>query len=131
MSSVVLRDEFLLRLRPAVAFDAGKALPAERFQGETLRPVLKFQNEWLLLRMRTYLQARHPDFAQLRPAKRKELLDHVVKFDKLFRAELIGAVLGLLTSEEAIFAAEHRADVSKRLSQLLVERFVSQEEHLL
>jgi hypothetical protein len=129
--SNILRDEALLSLRPVVEFDAEKALPAELFQGKTLRPLLKFQNEWLLMRMKEYISKKQKNFAALRLEAQKQFIDHAVKFDKLFRAEITGAVYGLMTAEEAQFVNENKSDVSKRLTQLIVERFVSQIDRLL
>ncbi|MGL5890519.1 MAG: hypothetical protein ACRC3B_11575 [Bacteroidia bacterium] len=125
------RDEALLKLRSEVQFEAQKALPAELFQGNTLRPILKFQNEWLLMRMNEYISKKKKDFSSLRPEARNQFIDHAVKFDKLFRAELTGAVYGLMTAEEARFVNENKTDVSKRLTQLIVERYVSQIDQLL
>jgi hypothetical protein len=127
----ILRDQALTALRPEVDFDAERALPAELFQGKTLRPLLKFQNEWLLQRMHEYIRKKHKAFGALSPEAQKQFIDHAVKFDKLFRAEITGAVYGLMTSEEVMFVNEHKSDVSKRLTQLIIERFVSQINKLL
>ena len=44
-----MRDNQLLLLRPAITIDLDKqSLDIENFQNQTLRPILKFQNELIL-----------------------------------------------------------------------------------
>lgn len=126
-----LSDEELLKQRPEVVFDSSRALPAEKFQGETLRPILKLRNEWLLGQMRSYLAQHHPGFAGFTPAAQLEVIEKAVKSNSKFRDVLTQAVFALMTKAEKEFVQTHRKDVAGRLSQLLIQRFVSQRGKLL
>lgn len=120
------RDEYLLQIRPPVTFLADQALVMERFQGEVLRPILKFQNDWLLRRIATYLKHHYPDFSSLQEKQQKSILDESVKTNQLFRTELIGSIYGLFTSEEMKMAERNQTDIRKRIVSLMVERFQTQ-----
>jgi hypothetical protein len=126
-----LSDEELLKLRPEVVFDSSRALPAEKFQGETLRPILKHKNEWLLGQMRGYLVKRHPGFAGFTPAEQYEAIEKAVKNNVKFRNTITKAVSALMTNAEKEFVQLNRKDIAGRLTQLLIERFMSQREKLL
>ncbi|MCA6365375.1 MAG: hypothetical protein IM638_20250 [Bacteroidetes bacterium] len=126
-----LSDEELLKLRPEVVFDSSRALPAEKFQGETLRPILKYKNEWLLGQLRAYLTKRFPGFAGFTQVAQYEAIENAVKRNAKFRQTIMQAVFALMTKAEKEFAHTHRKDVAGRLTQLLIERFVSQREKLL
>ncbi|MCU0432893.1 MAG: hypothetical protein MUC87_05515 [Bacteroidia bacterium] len=126
-----LSDEELLALRPAVVFDDSGALEAEKFQGHTLRPILKLKNEWLLETLRRYISQKHPGFAGVPPARQHEIIAQAVQTDKKLREQLFREIFSMMTAAEKQFAQTHRKETAKRLSSLLTVRYVSQLPKLL
>ena len=87
-----------------------------------LRPILKFQNEWIM----TFILA-NQQFNQLREKKQTNeqlqvfILDYIGKQNAL-KNQLIGSVIGLLTEEELIFYFTNQSDLNKRIYQMICQR---------
>ena len=96
---------------------------AEQFQNRTLRPILKLQNELLLAVFKHYLAKRKSVFYQLSAPKRLEYIEHNIRQDQKFRHQLLGLVLGQLTLEEWQQYQEEEKELSRRITQLLIQRF--------
>jgi hypothetical protein len=117
------RNENLLNLRPEIVIDNAKvSLSEENFQNVTLRPILKLQNEIILLLTNKYL-------AKFLIAKTKEENIKIVESkltDTIIKQQLIGLIIALFTSEEFSYYLLHQSSINKRISQLLVQRVCSQ-----
>ena len=98
--------------------------PAEAFQNETLRPILKMQHELLLELFRHYLVKRKVDWTNLahnrRSAKAKELISR----DNRLRGLLFGTTIGQFTPAELTFYLEHESECNRRLTGLLTQRIL-------
>jgi hypothetical protein len=81
--------------------------------------------------MRGYIARKHPGFSGYAKAAQVDVIETAVKRNNRFRETLTKAVFALMTGREKEFARLNRKDVAGRLSQLLIERFVSQRENLL
>lgn len=118
------RSEQMEQLRPEISTDSGRtSLPMETFQNQTLRPVLKFQNDALIAWFKSQLQdAELPDF--------KLELDGFIKAklqkDIPLRNVLLGMVLGMMTETELLFYAENRNELNKRVLDMLHQRIREQ-----
>lgn len=126
------RETAILELRPAIPdlSQTPASSTAERFQNETLRPILKLQNDLLLQIFKHYLQKRKGEFYKLTPPKRPGYIAHTVRKDLKFRNLLIGTIAGHFTCEEwETFAAEE-PELSRRIVELLVQRLCDQVEKL-
>ncbi len=126
------RDTGLLALRPAAQADltADAEHSPGHFLHATLRPVCKLQNELLLHLFRQYIHKTKDTFRQLSPAKRLEFIAHSIRRDQRFRSLLFGIVIGHFTEAEwRIFAAQEQ-ELSRRLSELLIQRLSDQVEQL-
>ena len=120
----------LLALRPDLHLDTAKSTPAEAFQNNTLRPLLKMQHEVLLQIFRHYIRKRKNVFLQLAPTAQLDYIAHSVQSDPALRHLLAGAVLGHFTTTELVFFLENEADTMKRLTALTVQRIQSDTEQL-
>jgi hypothetical protein len=119
------RDEkALVQIRPNVlveSFDEDGDI--SRFQNQTLRPIIKLQHNVLL------------DFLLGQPR-----IDSVIKYKQVrstFEAKLndflnqphlkgvlLGIIIGHFTTSEMKFYIKHSKDLSKRIKQMLVQRFI-------
>lgn len=126
------RDTDLMALRPTVQADpAGDAEHSPgHFMHTTLRPVCKLQNELLLQLFRQYIRKTKDTFRQLSPAKRLEFIAHSIRRDQRFRSLLFGVVIGHFTEAEWRIFATQEQELSRRLSELLIQRLSDQVERL-
>ena len=118
----------LLALRPDLNLDTAQSTPAEAFQNNTLRPLLKMQHDVLLHIFRHYIRKRKNVFLQLAPKARLEYIAHSVRHDAALRHLLAGAVVGHFTAAELAFFLENEADTMKRLADLTIQRLQSNYE---
>ena len=120
----------LLALRPDLNLDTAQSTPAEVFQNQTLRPLLKMQHEVLLHIFRHYIRKRKNVFLSLAPKAKLEYIAHSVRSDIALRHLLAGAVVGHFTVAELAFFLENEADAMKRLADLTIQRIQSATEQL-
>lgn len=116
------RDEALLALRPQVDSEATDMTAAEQFQNETLRPLLKLQNDLVLTVFRDYLTKRKNTFAQMATNDQLIYIDHTVRQDQKFKNLLVGLVLGHFTADEWLAFRNDEAELTRRLVTLLIQR---------
>ena len=119
------RDAALLALRPTIPTEP-TATPIEAFLHETLRPVLKLQNDALLAVVAADVAKRVPGFAAFDPADQSARLAQLLKTDARLKRVVLGLVLGVLTADERAFALRQEAEVRRRIAALAAERVVSQ-----
>lgn len=118
------RTELLLSLRSEIPLDAARSsLEIEQFQNTCLRPILKFQNDALLLFFKLHLSPTGL------PLLKKELEDFIklrLQKDAILRNTMIGMVLALMSVEELSFYMSHKNELSKRIITMLVQRLTGQ-----
>ncbi len=102
----------------------------ESFQNQTLRPILKFQNELIISILRQQLHKRKDVFYSLPQSERPHYLENTIRQDLRFKILLIGLIIGHFTAEEFSIYTKHEAELSRRLTNLLLRRVVSQIDSL-
>lgn len=122
------RDKQLLALRPAIpaALVTDTMSEEERFQNETLRPILKMQNPLLLALFRQHVQRRKNEFYQLPEPQRLPYVQQAVQQDATLRNTLKGIVVGHFTEAEWERYTALSRPLDKRLIQLAIQRLQSQ-----
>ena len=121
-------DAALLALRPVV----GAELPAEPeptvgdFLHRTLRPVLKLQNELLLLTVADFVREHHLPFAPADDTRRRQLVAELLTRNVKLRYTVVGLVTGLFTSAETAFYRRERTTLNRRLLELATRRVQDQ-----
>jgi hypothetical protein len=121
------KDNSILALRGGAlgnVSDASK--PEEQFQNQTLRPILKVQNDLFLAVFKNYLIKQKIDFNSLSPEKKMMCIDQAIQRDIKFRNILKGIVIGFFTLEEFETYIQNSSNLNKRMMNLLVERLKSQ-----
>lgn len=116
------RDE-LSHLRPVIkTANALSTTEIERFQNEVLRPIIKYQHDWLIT-----WTAGLSQWKMLCSFNGKKE-DFLIRINDFFSKQqdkkgiIIGAVTGLLTIEEMAFYHSHEKEVNKRIIQMVVQR---------
>lgn len=100
----------------------------EIFQNQTLRPVLKLQNEIYLLLFKDYAFRKISDFNSLQAEKKLSFIDQSLRKDNALRNTFIGMTIGMLNSDEMKIYLSDIKSYNKRIIAMLSERLKSQVE---
>lgn len=98
----------------------------EFFQNNTLRPILKFQNDLLIELFINYASKNKNVFFELSQEKKCNYIDKVTISDTAFRNQLLGIVVGLFSIEEYLEYIKNSSNFNKRIINMLIERWKSQ-----
>lgn len=122
-----MKDELILALRGnAIGVINPESSAEEKFQNQTLRPILKIQNDLLLLVFKNYITKQKVDFAVLSPEKKMQFIENAIQRDIKFRNSLKGMVIGFFTLSEYETYIQNSSNLNKRMMNLLIERYKSQ-----
>lgn len=96
--------------------------PTETFQNQTLRPILKLQNDLYLLLFSNYAIRQNSDFNALSSAKKAVMIEQSLQKDNVLKNTFIGITIGMFTVEEMeVYISESKV-FNKRIITMLVER---------
>jgi len=98
----------------------------ERFQNETLRPILKMQNPLFIAVFKNYIKKHKNSFYELGLEKRLQYIEHAVQRDVKFRNSLKGVVIGQFTVEEYELYITNSSALNKRMMNMVVKRLKDQ-----
>jgi hypothetical protein len=127
LNKMETRDAGLLSLRKGSLGELKKDASAEElFQNNTLRPILKLQNDVLLAIFTSYIQQQKNSFYDLGLAKKSNFIDNALQKDITLKNTLKGIVIGLFTQQEYIEYATNSSAINKRMMGLIAERLKSQ-----
>ena len=121
------QDEAILALRgDSIGLINENSSSEEKFQNQTLRPILKFQNDLFIEVFKNYAVKQKGVFFTLSPEKKMQYIENVIQRDIKFRNSLKGIVIGLFTLEEYQDYILNSSNLNKRMMNLLIERLKSQ-----
>lgn len=121
------KDEAILELREsAIGIINEDSSAEERFQNQTLRPILKLQNELLLEVFINYAKVQKGVFFELSLSKKQLYIENALQKDVKFSNSLKGMIIGLFTIAEYKEYSLNTSNINKRIGNLLMERFKSQ-----
>ncbi|SHK16813.1 hypothetical protein SAMN04488007_2235 [Maribacter aquivivus] len=122
------RTQKLQSIRPTIA--SAKIMPNmsedERFQNETLRPILKLQNDLLLASFQNYIKKMKNSFYELKIEKRIDYIAKSIQKDIKFRNSLKGMIIGQFTVEEYDIYIKNSSALNKRMMNMVVKRIQDQ-----
>ena len=118
------RSENLLRVRPQIpsALIFENMTRDERFQNQTLRPVIKLQNELLVEAFKNYANKHKGVFFEMTLEKKMHYIENAIQRDIKFRNSLKGMVIGQFTVEEYLTYIENSSALNKRMMNMVIER---------
>lgn len=120
------RDTQLQTLRPIILFEKQAETEVEKFQNDTLRPILKLQNDLLIHVFIQYCQQRKGLFFKLSDKDKLIYIDQNIRKDMKFKHYLEGIITGHFTLEEYQLFLNHEEELTKRMIHLLIQRLQSQ-----
>lgn len=122
------RSQKLIQLRPQIA--SARILPnmstEERFQNETLRPILKLQNDLLLASFQNYIVKTKNTFYELKLEKRMDYIANALQKDIKFRNSIKGMLIGQFTLEEYEGYILNSSALNKRIMNMVIKRLQDQ-----
>ncbi|OZV68498.1 glyoxalase [Winogradskyella aurantia] len=121
------RSKDLLDIRPTISsaklYDTMSA--EERFQNETLRPIIKLQHDLFIAVFKNYIAKRKNVFYELTLPKRLAYIEHAIHKDMKFRNSLKGMIIGQFTVEEYDLYIQNSSALNKRMMNIVRERLVN------
>lgn len=124
------RSELLISIRPIIEVFTEKSTVLESFQSNTLRPILKLQNETLLSLLSAHLIENKIKLSEKSVEKKEEIIHTILKKNMAFKNLSIGLVLGHFTDTELAFYSSNKSEVNKRIVELVIKRLSDQKEKL-
>ena len=121
------RTEDLLKLRPKlrrIKNELNSTL-VEKFQNSTLRPILKFQHDLLMLVFHTCLIKNKILFENRSESEKESTLTQLFQKELAFRNQSLGIIIGLFTLEEYSHFAQEPGAYTKRITAMLKQRILS------
>jgi hypothetical protein len=98
----------------------------ERFQNETLRPILKLQNPLLVAVFHQYVEKRKGVFYDLGLSKKLAYIENSLIKDQKFRNSVKGMIIGQFTVEEYNHYTLNSSALNKRMMNMTIERIKDQ-----
>ncbi len=98
----------------------------ETFQNQTLRPILKLQNDLFLAVFANQISKHKSDFYKLSVEKKLHYIENVIQKDIKFRNSLKGMVISLFSLDEYAEYIQNSSNLNKRMMNMLIERLKSQ-----
>ena len=98
----------------------------ERFQNQTIRPIVKFQNNLIIEIFKNYTKKYKSVFYTLSIEKRVEYIEKAFLKDTKLKHILKGVVIGLFTINEYNVYANNTAALNKRIISIIKDRILSQ-----
>lgn len=122
------RPNDLRRIRPEIKKTQQFATMGadERFQNETLRPILKLQNPLFIAVFHNYIKKRKGVFYDLGSEKKLDYIENSLIKDQKFRNAIKGMIIGHFTIEEYQEYVLNSSALNKRIMNLLIDRLQDQ-----
>lgn len=121
------RDPFLNEFRgPTLGQNTIQSSEEEVFQNATLRPILKLQNDLIVLVFQNYVNQIKLPFKDFTVEKKMSSIATIISKDIQLQNTLKGIVIGLFTTEEYHYYSKTISNSNKRIKAMLIERLQSQ-----
>ena len=122
------REQFILKLRAEIPSieNLGSTKALEIFQNNSLRPILKFQNDALVHVFLLDLSNKKIDLKTFNTKKRELLIDTHLRTNSNLRQLLLGMVIALFSVDEMEFYNTVYKELNKRIFSMLKVRLKDQ-----
>lgn len=119
-----MTDKISLR-EPLNILNSETTTPQEAFQNQTLRPVLKLQNDLYRSLFNSYAVRQNADFNALSAAKKNNFIEQSLQKDSALKNTFIGMTIGMFTLQELEIYHSDSKVFNKRIVAMLTERLKS------
>jgi hypothetical protein len=97
----------------------------ERFQNQTLRPIIKLQHDLIIACLSHHLDRRRVRLEDLEPLKKSTLMNSLFSTDTPLKSNLRGLIIGLFTLEEYCEYLSNSSALNKRIHSIIQKRIYS------
>jgi len=94
----------------------------ELFQNQTLRPVIKMQQDLLIASFNTYKAKRKIDFSSLTDQKKRNKTKAIFVKDINYKNLTLGFIIGAFSLEEFSYYSLNASELNKRIIQIVIQR---------
>ncbi len=118
------REQILTDIRPDIVsatFDEVTS-EQEKLQNQVLRPIIKFQHEFLLVYFSQYLIKHKRDIKATDMATRIQIVEKLLQSDIPLRNVLIGSIIGFMTQQEVIKYYKYESELRNRSVHMIAGR---------
>ena len=98
----------------------------ELFKNQTLRPILKLQNDLYVLIFKNFIVRQKVDFNDFTMERRKNFIAQSLQKDVALKNTLIGITLGMFTEAEMETYFGESKEFNKRIITMIIERIIDQ-----
>ena len=121
------RNQFIKEFRGEIMGIINSETSSEEFfQNQTLRPILKLQNDLFIEIFKNYIIKSKANFETFTIDKKLQFIDYSIQNDMKFRSLLNGIVIGLFTTDEYLLYSNNSSNLNKRIMTMLIERYKNQ-----
>lgn len=121
------RDEFIAGFRGEIlGIVDSQSTSEESFQNQTIRPIMKLQNDLFVDVFKNYIAKYKGDFYAYPVEKKLSYIENAIQKDIKFRNSLKGMIIGLFTIDEYNQYIKNSSNLNKRMMNILIERLKSQ-----
>jgi hypothetical protein len=96
----------------------------ERFQNEVIRPIIKMQNNFLVVFFEDYLKNRKIEFYILKYEDQENKINTILTKDINFKNILLGSIVGHFDDNEIKVYLKFTSELNKRIIQIIKQRLL-------
>jgi len=96
----------------------------ERFQNEVIRPIIKMQNNFLVVFFEDYLKNRKIEFYILKSEDQENKINTILTKDINFKNILLGSIVGHFDENEIEIYLKSTSELNKRIIQIVKQRLL-------
>lgn len=96
----------------------------ERFQNQVIRPIIKMQNNFLVVFFEDYLKNRKIEFYILKYEDQENKINTILTKDINFKNILLGSIVGHFNENEIKVYLKSTSELNKRIIQIIKQRLL-------
>ena len=96
----------------------------ERFQNQVIRPIIKMQNNFLVVFFEDYLKNRKIEFYILKYEDQENKINTILTKDIKFKNILLGSIVGHFDDNEIKVYLKSTSEFNKRVIQMIKQRLL-------
>jgi len=96
----------------------------ERFQNQVIRPIIKMQNNFLVMFFEDYLKNRKIEFYILKYEDQENKINTILTKDINFKNILLGSIVGHFDDNEIKVYLKSTSEFNKRVIQMIKQRLL-------
>ena len=121
------RHNNLKAIRPAASYGklSENMSSDERFQNETLRPIIKFHEELFSEVLKNYIKKHKNTFYDLTIPKKIIYIENAIQKDIKLRNSIKGMIIGQFTVDEYLKYIDNSSALNKRMMNIVKEQLIN------